>query len=471
MAELTGAAPAADLAAVRKRLEALAGELAAAEGRIRKRFPSYWSLINPEPVSVSELRGSAVLLHPDEALVQVFQDGQDILVFVVTHDGSAWAKGGMLGGELNTRVAKLRCDLDPQTCDKSGTDAQGRRVFDRQTAFKIYQAIFGDPQIAALLATKPKWLIAASGALTSLPLAVLVTAPPEGDDGDPLDLRDTHWLVRDRTLATLPNVAALRVLRVIAPATGHEAADPFLGFAPVFDGASGQPSRGATVARDSFRGAQPMIEKVRHLPVLSSGPEVEAMSRALGAAPDAVIRGAAASKAEVLALDAQGRLGRTRILAFATHGLLSGDFGLPEPALALTPPLASPAEHPERDDGLLTASDIAGLHLAADWVVLSACNTGAGDSPGAEGLSGLARAFFYAGARSLLVSHWRVRDDAARYLTTQAITLQSKDGALSRAQALRKAELALMDDGSLDGSSEPLSHPAAWAPFVLVGVE
>jgi CHAT domain len=67
------------------------------------------------------------------------------------------------------------------------------------------------------------------------------------------------------------------------------------------------------------------------------------------------------------------------------------------------------ADHPS-EPRLLTASEVAQLKLNADWVVLSACNTAAGDKPGAEALSGLARAFFYAGARALLVSHWaRVR--------------------------------------------------------------
>ena len=78
--------------------------------------------------------------------------------------------------------------------------------------------------------------------------------------------------------------------------------------------------------------------------------------------------------------------------------------GLGEPALVLT----IPKEATPLDDGLLTANEIAQLKLNADWVVLSACNTAAGDKPGAEALSGLARTFFYAGTRALLVSHWAV---------------------------------------------------------------
>jgi CHAT domain-containing protein len=58
------------------------------------------------------------------------------------------------------------------------------------------------------------------------------------------------------------------------------------------------------------------------------------------------------------------------------------------------------------------------LELNADRVVLSACNIASGDKPSAEALSGLARSFFYAGARALLVSHWSVTSDAATRLTT-----------------------------------------------------
>jgi CHAT domain-containing protein len=102
------------------------------------------------------------------------------------------------------------------------------------------------------------------------------------------------------------------------------------------------------------------------------------------------------------------KLSDYRIVYFATHGLVAQEVrGLGEPALAMTlPPVAS-----ETDDGLLTTSKIATLKLNADWVVLSACNTAAGNAPDAEALSGLASAFLFAGARSLLVTHWRVDSD------------------------------------------------------------
>jgi len=150
-----------------------------------------------------------------------------------------------------------------------------------------------------------------------------------------------------------------------------------------------------------------------------------------------------------------------KVLAFATHGLVAGDFkGLAEPALVLTPP----ARDSEHDDGLLTASEVAQLKLDADWVILSACNTAAADgTPGAQGLSGLAKAFFYAGSRALLVSHWPVSSEAAVALTTRMLTEYANDPGIGRAEALRRSMMALMDE------DPRFAHPFYWAPFVIVG--
>jgi CHAT domain-containing protein len=148
---------------------------------------------------------------------------------------------------------------------------------------------------------------------------------------------------------------------------------------------------------------------------------------------------------------------------FATHGLLAGEVrGVAEPALVLTPPARGSAQ----DDGLLTASEIARLKLDADWVILSACNTAEGDgTPGAEAYSGLARAFFHAGARALLVSHWPVASEPTVTLTTRMFESMRDAPGLTRAQALRVSMLDM-----LDRPAKPLySHPLFWAPFVVVG--
>src|SRR5262249_14920909 len=122
-----------------------------------------------------------------------------------------------------------------------------------------------------------------------------------------------------------------------------------------------------------------------------------------------------------------------------------------EPALILTPPPRATDE----DDGLLTASEIAQLKLDADWVVLSACNTAAGESskPGTEALSGLARAFFYAGVRALLVSHWAVNSEATVKLITKTFDELTVDPKTGRAEALRRSMQALIEKGGT------YSHP------------
>jgi CHAT domain-containing protein len=196
-------------------------------------------------------------------------------------------------------------------------------------------------------------------------------------------------------------------------------------------------------------------------PLPETADELCAVARDLGAEPSEMRLGARATEREIKALSERGTLAQYRIVHFATHGALAGQLsGTTEPGLILTPPKMATSE----DDGYLSASEIAALRLDADWVILSACNTAAGGATGAEALSGLARAFFYAQARALLVSHWEVYSDATVKLIVSAVGAISRDSKVGRAEALRRAMLALIDKG------EPKeAHPAYWAPFVVVG--
>jgi CHAT domain-containing protein len=135
----------------------------------------------------------------------------------------------------------------------------------------------------------------------------------------------------------------------------------------------------------------------------------------------------------------------------------------PEPAiLASTPPNA-----PDAAPALLTASAIVNLNLDADLVILSACNSGgpAGTTAG-ESLSGLARAFFYAGARALLVTHWAVDDRFAAFVVVK--TLAEMRGGLGTAAALRVAQLSVLDDAGR-GLPAEAAHPFFWAAFATIG--
>jgi CHAT domain-containing protein len=279
----------------------------------------------------------------------------------------------------------------------------------------------------------------------------------------------------------VPSVESFVRLRKLGP--GHAGRRAFLGFgdpqfrrvaqaspgaalgtAPglrnlaVLPGGNGAPGR-----EEAAEDAQGWADYERIPPLPETRTEIEAIAATLGADPARdVFLGKAASRKNLHALP----LEQWRILAFATHGLVPGEFpGLRQPALALAAP-ETPGE-----TGFLTLDEILGLKLDADWVVLSACNTAAGDGLGAEAVSGLGRAFFYAGTRALLVTHWPVETVSARDLVTGVF--RHRQGGATRAEALRRAMLEVMaGQAQAPGSGEPLfayAHPLFWAPYALVG--
>ncbi len=243
-------------------------------------------------------------------------------------------------------------------------------------------------------------------------------------------------------------------------ARASRAGEPFIGFGdPVLSGPQGQ-NRSVNAAGLFLRSGGVDVRAIAQLsPLPDTADELRALARMLQAPDSNLYLRERATERQVRAAN----LGRYRVLAFATHGLTGGELpGFAEPGLILTPP----AQASREDDGILTASEIAALTLDADWVILSACNTAAADgSPGAEALSGLARAFFYAGSRTLLVSHWSVESVAARRLTTGMFDAVARDPAIGRAEALRRSMLALMAG---EGEAH-FAHPILWAPFIVVG--
>jgi CHAT domain-containing protein len=195
--------------------------------------------------------------------------------------------------------------------------------------------------------------------------------------------------------------------------------------------------------------------------------ELKSIALALQADPSKVLNlGKDANEKNVKTMN----LSKFKIVAFATHGLVPGELdGLSQPALALTAPNVADSD----GDGLLTMEEILALKLDADWVVLSACNTGAGAVAGAEAASGLGRAFFYAGTRALLLTNWSVHSESARELITDLFKRQADDPKLTRGEALRQAMMALVDGPGYigaDGKTEfAYAHPLFWAPYSVIG--
>jgi CHAT domain-containing protein len=155
-----------------------------------------------------------------------------------------------------------------------------------------------------------------------------------------------------------------------------------------------------------------------------------------------------------------------RTLQFSTHALLPAELRCQDQPAIVT---SAPAGAADASGALLTSDRILGLDLDADLVILSACNSGGpGGTTAGESLSGLARAFFYAGARSMLVTHWSVNDQAAAYLVTDTLRRMRTGAGSGVAAAMREAELSLLD-AAMKSPGSPAAHPFFWAPFAVIG--
>jgi CHAT domain-containing protein len=239
--------------------------------------------------------------------------------------------------------------------------------------------------------------------------------------------------------------------------------DPLLDGPPRRDPAVYTPKRGT----DGLQLADVRFLK-QLAPLKGSRRELVDMADIFPAGATAIHLGAQATEAGV---KGNAGLGGSRIVSFATHGLLPTQVaGIEEPGLVLTPP----GKPSLIDDGMLTASEVTQLRLSADMVILSACNTASAEHDRAgDSMSSLSRAFLFAGAGSLLASHWRVSDDSTVALMTEMLRLRRADPTLTRAKALQQAmrtvRIGRRADGSaIEGWQDYWAHPSAWAAFSLI---
>ena len=438
---------------LRDRLAAADRAIAQVEARFRGEFPDYAALAFPAAWSFTDVQG---LLAPDEALISYLTSPLGTYLWIVTKGAVRFQRVAVNQSTLAEKIKRLRQPLDATNI----VSVANIRPFDAALAHELYETLLAPAE--DMLAGVHHLMIVPHGPLEGLPFAVLVGKAPPGPLATWKDYQDVDWLARRFALTTLPSVGALESLR--SRHKGQAGSQPFIGFGdPLLDGHPAEAEEAASRGSLFRAGASGLLADpatVRQLPPLpDTAGELLTMATELGGDSGSVYLQERATERRVKTMD----LTQVRVLAFATHGLVAGDIGqLGEPALVLTPPAEGTAE----DDGLLTASEVASLRLNADWVVLSACNTAAPDGePGAKGLSGLARAFFYAGARALLVSHWPVVSAAAAAITTGAARELEKDPGIGRAEALRRAMLTLADD-----RTRPYyAHPLFWAPFTIVG--
>ncbi|MEQ9641709.1 MAG: CHAT domain-containing tetratricopeptide repeat protein [Alphaproteobacteria bacterium] len=434
-----------EAAALRNEVADLRGRIDALDQRLAQDFPRYAQLTNPPPLSLADARA---LLKPGEAML-VLSTGERATVGLAIGTRSAAGYVAPIGArDLADAVYELRAGVD------LGGIASLNDLprFDTRLAADLYRDLL-QPAENVLKDVRHLFVIS-DGPLANLPLGVLVTEPQATPPFDFKDYLAVPWLAKRYAVSVLPSLGALRALRVFAARTA--ASSPFLGYGePQLEGVPGQ-SRAAL--RNIVRAGSVSVRDLRQLsPLPDTAREIQALAQTLGAPADAVRLGPKATES-----DLRGQaLDRYRVLTFATHGLLPDDLsGLSESALVLSPPTAPRPG----DDGLLTASEISALTLNADWVVLSACNTGAAPTTGGGGVASLAEAFFYAGARTLLVSHWSVESKSTVALTT-GLFKQLAEGRLGKAEAFAQA----MERLRTDKTQPAYAHPAFWAPFVVVG--
>jgi CHAT domain-containing protein len=493
----------------RTRMDAIDTRRAEIDKVLAREYPDYAALANPEPSTIAQVQAR---LGPNEALLLLantpplvspvtadMSQPAETFAWAITKTQSRWVKAELAGKDPVQEIEALRCGLDSSNW-ATGSETRKRCLnllgvepraadlppFDLARAHALYRALFG--QLEDVIAGK-QLLVVPTGPFTNLPFEVLVTQKPAmAIPASAGDFQGVKWLGRDRAITVLPSVASLKALRDRARASA--AGKAFIGFGnPLLDSVASRAR--ANLARQKQRcgNPAPRVESA-HLaaaqpPVIDgllrgnladvtalrqqvalpeTADELCAVAREIGAGDEDVLLGTRMTEAAIKDLSGKGSLRNYRVIHFATHGLVSGETALfltgrAEPALLFTPPQAAS----ETDDGLLTASEVTQLKLDADWIVMSACNTAAGGAHSSEALSGLAKAFFYAGARSLLVSHWAVDSDAAVAITTGAFAAMKADSTIGRAEALRRSLVALMDKGGRN------AHPSIWAPFVLVG--
>jgi CHAT domain-containing protein len=335
-------------ARLRQELSEIDSKIRAVNEQLLTDFPRFTELSSVRPATTADVQST---LRADEALVAWTVGDDESYTFVVRKDREpTYFRVRLSGKQIREIVSALRDSLDLK-----GRVFAELPPFDTAKAYELYRQLLAPAE--GLLAGAKTLVIVPDDGLQSLPPALLVTEKPLGRIADFADYASVRWLARSYATSILPAVSSLSSLRRFAN-TRHSK-DPFVGF--------GNPQ------------FQPDLQLA---PLPETAHVLRAEADALGAPPLSVHLGRDATVSSVKGLD----LSDTRVVAFATHGLVAGPT-LPEPALALTP-------SSKDDEGLLRASEVSELKLNADWVLLSACNTAASDgTPGAEGLSGLPKHF------------------------------------------------------------------------------
>lgn len=414
--------------AARARLAAADTARAEALAALRASDPAAGEMLAPRDTDIAAIRAQ---LGTDEAL----------LAIAPAYDG---AYSLLVTGEtvIARRLALPRADLVALAAGVR--DGAAGLDFDRAASARLADVLLPLEARAALARVKTLRVLA-GGPLASLPFGLLVL--DEGGQG-----KGAQWLGDRFALASIAALGGEEPVRS-ARGTGLVA---FAAPAPFASDASAGEAADPVVLSPAayFARGGADTERLAQLPPLpGSEQEARTIAREFGEGRAQLFLGAQANEANL----ADPSLREAEVLLFATHGLVGGELeGIAEPALILSPP------EDGQGDGVLTASEIARLDLAADWVILTACDSAAGFEGGVPAFSGLVSAFRFAGGGAVLATHWQVRDDVAAYVATEMLRHYRKHG--DKARALQHAIRSLRRESGLPGADSP----EIWAPFVLI---
>ncbi|HSV52582.1 MAG TPA: CHAT domain-containing protein [Burkholderiaceae bacterium] len=428
------------LKAAQQGLRRREGELRNVRQQITARYPAYREMVNPV---VPEWRDVSKLLKSGECYLSMLAVPQGSLVWGMSSSGNMhFASASTPRAQTLELVQRFRKHLD-RSDPPPGLEASN---FDVEAASRLFVQVTGGR--SAWLDACKTLLIAPDALLGRLSFSALVVPEPGG-------ARPT-WLAERWASSTVPGVSSLKLLRErqFSPAT-----QAFLGVGdPVFQpgapstAAAPRATRAALGAQRGSRLSQFNYALVPPLP--ETADELRAVAQVLRASSEDLWLGTRALRSTVMA----EKLDNRRVIAFSTHGIKPGEIpGLSKPALAMA------YEGSGVQDSLLTADDVIGLRLNADWVILSACNTGTYEERDDQTLAGLVRAFFLAGSRSVLMTQWAVESESAKRLVVA--TLEGYAKGQSKTESLALAQRA-MAAGRL---GEAYVHPYFWAAYALTG--
>lgn len=400
-------------------------------------------------------------LKSGEAYYKLSVTGNAVYGIFVDANGATGYRVPLTAEQLEQSVDAIR-----DTIIKDEAGQLNTYPFDLKLSNKLYSDLFGP--IAARMDAVRHLIFEPDGAMLRLPINLLVTGKRGIDaydarvakpDSDQFDFTGVEWLGRNRAISTAVSARAFKEARSTPPSTAKQ---EYLGFGqntPVGSASRFASTRGLTrIGNENC--TWPAVEWNKPI----SASELREVQSIIGTDRSSIVTEAAFTDTAVMA---RADLSDFRIIHFATHGLVAA----PKPECPARPALLT-SFGDNKSDGLLTFSEIYGLRLDADLVILSACDTAGKASVaatreagvttgGGSALDGLVRAFVGAGGRSIVASHWPAPDDfKATERLISGLFKQTLD--VSVGDAMAKAQITLMDDVNT-------SHPYYWSGFGIIG--